>query len=349
MLDNTNIVYRQEHRNLKMRILHIAGKYLDQPRLVSEFADKVPLLLTTGMGLYGAKQVYQAPKGKKKDTAIKLMSVLSLTGASALLLRRKPDFNKAKYNALIDDFIKNADKTLISKTQKTLEKAKNKILSFNDIQYLDNHLNKNKKGREFFNKLIPEPENITSKEIFKEIKWLSLMGFLPVVGGVTGGVAGDMLTDKNWKKKFPDKIKEGAYQFLANIFLCNVGAGAALGIMEKLNIKSKSARATGMIAGIATTGIIGGNFIANYIGKKCIDPLFKNASASGRKPEALDVGLHADDIATVAVLSGLKWIEPALPILYSISGYRAGIGYRNIYKNEDKKTTVTDTYIYNKI
>ena len=42
-----------------------------------------------------------------------------------------------------------------------------------------------------------------------------------------------------------------------------------------------------------------------------------------------DLGMHTDDIATVAVLSGLKWIEPSLPILYSISGYKSGIGYRN--------------------
>ena len=48
-----------------------------------------------------------------------------------------------------------------------------------------------------------------------------------------------------------------------------------------------------------------------------------------RKPEALDVCLHTDDIATVSLLSGLKWIEPALPILYSVSGYKAGSGYRN--------------------
>ena len=32
-------------------------------------------------------------------------------------------------------------------------------------------------------------------------------------------------------------------------------------------------------------------------------------------------------------MSGLKWIEPALPILYGISGYRTGIGYRNDKKN----------------
>ena len=80
--------------------------------------------------------------------------------------------------------------------------------------------------------------------------------------------------------------------------------------------------------------------MANYISKKIIDPIFckndgeKNCNKekklyAERKPEALDIGLHIDDTATVAVLSGLSWIEPALPILYSISGYRAGIGYRN--------------------
>ena len=48
-----------------------------------------------------------------------------------------------------------------------------------------------------------------------------------------------------------------------------------------------------------------------------------------RKPELIDLGMYTDDIATVALLSGLKWIEPSLPFLYSISGYKSGIGYRN--------------------
>ena len=103
-----------------------------------------------------------------------------------------------------------------------------------------------------------------------------------------------------------------------------------MGILEKNNIKSKSARALGMIAGILATGVIGGSFIANYIGKNFVDKCFKNQpEKQERKPEVLDICLHSDDIATVAVMSGLKWIEPALPALYSISGYRAGIGYRN--------------------
>ena len=51
--------------------------------------------------------------------------------------------------------------------------------------------------------------------------------------------------------------------------------------------------------------------------------------SSERKPELLDMALHTDDIATAGVLSGFKWIEPMLPLMYTISGYRAGIGYRN--------------------
>ena len=57
-----------------------------------------------------------------------------------------------------------------------------------------------------------------------------------------------------------------------------------------------------------------------------------NKLNSERTTEILDICLHSDDIATIAVMSGLKWMEPALPILYGISGYRAGIGYRNGHK-----------------
>ena len=126
----------------------------------------------------------------------------------------------------------------------------------------------------------------------------------------------------------PDKINEGIYQYLANIFMCNIGAGMALSILENLNITSKSARAIGMVSGIFLTGVLGGSKIANLISQKIIAPITKSAKKE-RKPEALDVCLHTDDIATVSLLSGLKWIEPALPILYSVSGYKAGIGYRN--------------------
>ena len=103
-----------------------------------------------------------------------------------------------------------------------------------------------------------------------------------------------------------------------------------------MNIKSKSARCIGMVGGILLTGVIGGSAIANLIAKKVVNPLIKgNKENETRTPELLDLGLHTDDIATVSLLSGLKWIEPSLPLLYSISGYRAGIGYRNHKKHDN--------------
>jgi hypothetical protein len=65
-----------------------------------------------------------------------------------------------------------------------------------------------------------------------------------------------------------------------------------------------------------------------------------------RTPELLDLTLHTDDIATVSLLSGLKWIEPSLPLLYSISGYRAGIGYRNDDKSNNNKSK--SVFLHNK-
>lgn len=111
----------------------------------------------------------------------------------------------------------------------------------------------------------------------------------------------------------------------------------ALAILEKNKIQSRMARGLGMIGGIILTGVIGGSKIANIIGDKLINPLCgsKRQKTKGdeRTPELIDIGLHTDDIATVSLLSGLKWIEPALPILYTVSGYRAGIGYRNNTKD----------------
>ena len=61
----------------------------------------------------------------------------------------------------------------------------------------------------------------------------------------------------------------------------------------------------------------------------------------------MDIALHADDIATAGILSGFKWIEPALPFMYFISGYRAGIGYRNGNNlNSTNKYVFLHTFLY---
>lgn len=384
------------------------GKFLDQPRLVGKFSQAVPVMLIAGSAALTYNHIRKTPEKEKRKEFIKSLSLLSATIGSALIATRglgqirvgkkvlfngikglseKIDLNEltSKNTKLVNDFLIN--NTVSSKTAQYLEKAKTKILNYKEFKIIFEELYKQKKGKEFLKEFIPDPENVDSKHIFAEIKRLSLMGLVPVIGGVAGGVLGDKLTEKDWKDRIPNKIKEGSYQYLANIFLCNIGAGGALFAMEKglkfvkkcketkipkegfkkylfnfldkTNMQSKTTRAIGMVTGILLIGVIGGSAIANLIGKFFIDPLLprrhrhkhgkrrmhhnclnqpncrKNNGSrrkglySERRPEALDIGLHTDDIATVAVLSGLKWIEPALPILYSISGYKAGIGYRN--------------------
>lgn len=321
-----------------MNILKIAGKFLDQQLLVAKFQKSIPTILLTGSCLYGVHRIKKEPKQDRKLAAARIGTTIMFTTVSALaapvitskIFKKAPvsiKEIKQKNSLLVDEFIKNTSTNAAVKD--ILHKSKNKVLSFSEVKKMYETIN----DKNFLNKLIPEPENITSKEIFSEIGRLSIFGLIPVLGGICGGIIGDVLSTKKWKEKIPDKIKEGAYQYLANIFLCNVGAGIALGIMERSGVKSKGGRALGMVGGIVTTGILGGSAIANLIANKIINPAFtqkcENNIYAERHPEALDIGLHTDDIATVAVMSGLKWIEPALPLMYAISGYRAGIGYRN--------------------
>lgn len=331
-----------------MNIFKIAGKYLDQPLLVAKFQKRVPLLLTAGGAGYVACSVKKNNNKEEKTKEFQRSSLTMLfTILSALAAPKIANkiFNKSEHSIsdvkkinknLVESFIK--ENRINEDVKKILEKSKNKVLSFKEVKSLCTNFSVNEK---FLNKLIPEPENITSKEIFSEIGRLSVLGLIPVLGGVIGGIYADIATKENFKDRIPNKVKEGTYQYLANIFLCNVGAGTALAILEKCGVKSKSARALGMITGIITTGVIGGSVIANFIACKIVNPLFgqqKNDKIySERTPEPLDIGLHTDDIATVAVMSGLKWIEPALPIMYAVSGYRAGIGYRNVNKCKEKK------------
>lgn len=326
-----------------MNNLKVFGKFLDQPILISKLNKAMPALMSIGGGAILAKNAFDVfNKNDDKDVAkkevIKKSIIMATSIASALIapkiaskiVGREPieTFETiAKSNQkIIDDFL--AQNKITKEIEPILNKAKEKVLSLGDIKKLAVEFTQNENGKEFFNKLIPEPQNIKANDIFSEIGYLSIYGAIPVLAGIVGGTLADTLNGEDYKKNISDKFSEGIYQYLANIFMCNIGAGVALALLEKMNITSKTARAVGMISGIVLTGVIGGSKIANFVSEKVIAPLTKSKTQE-RKPEVLDLCLHMDDIATVSLLSGLKWIEPALPVLYSISGYKAGSGYRN--------------------
>ena len=322
------------------------GKFLDQPILTAKINKYIPPVLASGSCVVIGKTLNETPSSERKKEGGKLGIILGSTILSAIFApkiaskitgrntSKTLSVIKDENSKLVDTYISEYGKNELSKI---LEKSKTGLLSPNEISILFN------KNKDIGDKLIPPPDNIKAKDIFKEIGWLSIFGAVPVAGGIVGGIAADRIYEKKeWKNKVPDKVNEGIYQYLANIFLCNIGAGIALGILEKLNIKSKMARCIGMVAGILLTGVIGGSVMANYIGNKLINPvIFKDKTEEKRTPELLDLSLHTDDIATVSLLSGLKWIEPSLPILYSISGYRAGIGYRNDKNPKSKHIKVS--------
>lgn len=318
-----------------MNNLKVFGKFLDQPILVSKFQKTVPAVLIGGAGAFTAYDLTKTPRKEKGNRALYNGIVLGSTVVSALAAPHiASKIAKRPLTATLDS-IKNTNKLITDEFKSVipndiLEKSKEKILSFNDVKCLFKLSEKDKNIKSFLDKLIPEPKDTSAKDIFSEIGYLSVYGAVPVIGGITGGIIADKFTSKNIRKEMPNKIKEGFYQYFANIFMCNIGAGIALGLLEKAGIRSKAARAVGMTTGIIITGIVGGSKIANYLGSKLIDPIFnKGKKEKERTPEVLDIGLHTDDIATVSLLSGLKWIEPTLPALYAISGYRAGTGYRN--------------------
>ncbi len=334
-----------------MKIQTIA-KFVDQPVLLNKLHRSMPaLLIGTGAG-YG---IYDTAKNKKYDKkrGIKNTVIIATTIAATLLGTRGLKINGKKiFNGLmetepladiltrqsraVDKYLKQEpiqDNSLLH----VLTKSKTTHLSLKDIVLLSAKLPHNRARKDLFGVILPEVKE--EVHTFDEIKRLSALGAVPVIGGVIGGIAADKITGSSSKNKIANKINEGFYQYFANICLCNVGAALAMFGAEKLQkhkiIKplTPAKKLFTILAGITATGIIGGSYIANYMSKKLINPLFHQKSGknlySERKPETLDIALHTDDIATAGILSGFKWIEPALPLMYFISGYRAGIGYRN--------------------
>lgn len=223
----------------------IIGKYLDQPKLIKRFSDAVPAILVIGGLAHTAHVMHHTKKNEKRKEFIKNVAVLTVTIASALVAPKiasklVKDHHHHHHEdcipveKMIDNFIQT--NKVSEKVAGYLNEAKTKILGIKKINAIYKELGENKEAKELLNShhgLIPDPENIDSGHIFGEIKRLSVMGIIPVLGGILGGIAGDKITEKNWKDKIPNKVKEGTYQYLANIFLCNIGAGAALWGLEK--------------------------------------------------------------------------------------------------------------------
>ena len=332
-----------------MKIQTLA-KYVDQPLVINKLNNRIPKLLIGSGSAIAVYDAYKHRNSKHKKNEHRLLKngiiAASIIGSTLAAVKKFKLIEIEPASKIIQEQTRAVDE-YIQKTNLTdnillsiLNKSKRNHLSLDEVPVLFEKLKDDSNRAVLFKTLFSENKNLTSSEIFSEIKRLSTLGAVPVASGIAGGIIADTVTGTSSLKKNANKIKEGFYQYFANIFLCNVGAGAALYGAEKLHQKgvikslTPAKKLVTILAGITATGIVGGSYIANFLSKKIINPLFAQKKEKGiyseRKPEPLDIALHADDIATAGVLSGVKWIEPMLPVMYFISGFRAGTGYRNV-------------------
>ncbi len=350
------------------------GKYIDQPAIIKGLNNAVPVASSIVALSYTAYDTYKAPKEEKKKRAIKDLIITGFTLASAFIATKGLKIGGRKIIKGISEechhshhhhhgsghssghkHIKPIDEILNQVKDKKIKGLINKVkdkkyINLSQVVEINKSLEELAPGERLISKVIPDSHIHTPKEMFSELWKLTKVGMLPIAGGIIGGIIADKVNGEDISKTSKNKIKEGLYQYMANITLCNAGAGLALLCLNKLNIKSKAIKFVGMLTGVMTVGVLFGGTIANFVCKNFINPLlgdnnktegssrkhhhhcihdmFKDLNKE-RKPELLDLGLHIDDVASVGFLSGLKWIGPILPALYSISGFRAGIGYRN--------------------
>lgn len=313
------------------------------PKRLQDFRNE---MLTHILGEHGVNV------DKTMDGWLKSFGGGRLVKKNVASLRHRLEELAHKVDDWQDDILDEAKNALGRRGIRTAADKNTKALAYGR----DNH------ARKLLNVVVDGPGDISSKEMYEEIGELSIMGALPVLGGILGGIAGDAAVGENSAKNIALKCKEGLFQYLANIMLCNVGAMGFIYGMEKLAAANwgkvsewagkTSTRIGAMTAGILAIGVIGGSAIANFIGENFLNPLFdggwKEMTAHLRErtrehgfkglfenlyehrvPEPLDVMLHVDDFATGAAISGLSFVEPFLALFYTLSGIRAGVGYRN--------------------
>ncbi len=173
----------------------------------------------------------------------------------------------------------------------------------------------------------------TANEFVKEaaVPFLGV-GLASVGSGMAAGFLANRLQGKSQEKN-QDVIKEGIFQYVANIAMCGFGAGAGLTVANALGFtkfRNPIARFGTIVAGLGA-GIYGGALLANPL-SNLIDAKNtqeKNNSA-GRRLELADGVLHVDDIPTAFSVAGVQALKPWISPFFLMSGLKTAYGYRNV-------------------
>jgi hypothetical protein len=179
----------------------------------------------------------------------------------------------------------------------------------------------------------------TAKEFVSEAAVpFMLVGGASVASGMVGGLIANKLNNEPPKKNM-DVIKEGIFQYVANIVMCGMGAGLGLLVANAAGFTKQEKpllRFATIVAGLAA-GIATGAAIANPL-CNVIERVLPNTggqsspNTSNTKQRTLewqDAILHVDDIPTAFSVAGVQALKPLLPAFFIPSGWKTAEGYRN--------------------
>ncbi len=387
------------------RQLVVGGNYIDQSAVVRKYGKVVnPLMLLGGAGLAGWHTWKAQPEERKKVLTRDGLVLGATIGGTMLAAGGLASFRQVfqpKYvpkmkNLLMEglkplhaegeSLIQNAEENLahseLAAEVKTLIREK-----IADAKALAKKANQSESDAflsrdhlfEIYNKIrAHHPKDVSTlfgkvlggeeeglKDEVKEAASFFSVGLAGVVSGIMGGLLANKINHENDPEKTPNMVKEGIFQFVANIAMCAVGAGSALALMKptewihkvpKLSSSEKVIKAAkevtrvfnetagsriyrfGGVLGGLSVGILGGAHIANFVGRHWVNPVLDKMQGKQSKPpeqqgkrhiEGMDMVLHVDDIPTAAAIAGTAILGPWIMPFFPVSGYKAGIGYRN--------------------
>ena len=333
------------------------GHYVDQPAIIRK-AQK-PAVVTAalaGLALL-ANDVRKAQPGEeRRKVAIRDVLVLGATGIGTLaaykLIMKKeiplllPELKELAKRGYDDAFMKLAGKEV--KTRKEVETLMNGIRAKAKDLFKDDADKIKKMVKQDSERMFPrEPEGGIIDDLKEEIAPFAVVGLASCLSGFTGGLLANKVNGEWSKEQASKMMKEGVFQFIANIAMCAVGASIGLAAVNKFKINNKLAR-VGIVGTGLSLGIGGGGAIANFIGSRWINPMinkFGNKAGEAqnqqqpkekRSIEFWDAILHLDDVPTAMVFAGVEILRPFIPLFFAFSGYRTGIGYRNHHGAKEK-------------
>jgi len=378
-----------------LNTIRVFGSYIEQPQVIKKVGQYTGIIGGLGgIGLLAGSDIYHASPDQRQNMIVRDGLVLLSTGLGTWAAARKfmplPTMHEAKgaFNHYITELCETLAKTpnrpsafdqLCDELQALKGNAKLKVADYRKIlNTINDHLkpaDAKKLLQEIFE---PEEEYHNFKTMLKEMwqkgdiakgedegelrKMMSffVVGGLSVLSGLLGGIAANKINGIKNQDATVNMVKEGIFQFVANIALCAVGASVALmgmapfqSNLSRMGWAGRGLKTLGVAVGLSL-GIFGGGVIANQLGTKVINPLCDklqgktsqpqtDPNQGKRKIEFWDLILHLDDVPTALALAGMKIVEPFIPLFFGFSGYRTGIGYRNNNLSQANPTPTENT------